>query len=88
MTATNTTDVEGDHQMHFKMFMIFIIMTSFEIQSNINYALQLVVHHFPKEEGKCFQYITSMKNKLHLRQTVLSHFARLQPFSTLLSNEL
>lgn len=54
MAATNTTDVEntdveGDHQMHSKMFMIFIIMTSFEIQSNINYTLQLVVHHFPRE---------------------------------------
>lgn len=54
MAATNTTDVEttdveGDHQMHFRMFMVFIIMISFEIQSNINYTLQLVVHLFPKE---------------------------------------
>lgn len=54
MAATNTTyveitDVGGDHQMYFEMFIIFFIMTSFEIQSNINYALQLVVHHFPRE---------------------------------------
>lgn len=50
MTATNTkqtTDVEGDHQMYFTMFMIFIIMTSFEIESNSNYALQLLVHRRP-----------------------------------------
>lgn len=47
MAATNTkqnTDVEGDHQMYFAIFMLFIIMTSFEIDSNSNYALQLLVH--------------------------------------------
>lgn len=93
IAATNTTDVEtadveGGHQMHFKMFMIFIIMTSFEIQANVNYALQLVVHRFPREQGKCFQYIRSMKNRLHVRQTVPSHISRLQPFSPLLSKEL
>lgn len=33
--------------MYFTMFMILIIMTSFEIESNSNYALQLLVHRRP-----------------------------------------
>jgi len=50
IAATDTkqiTDIEGDRQMYFTVFMIFIIMTSFEIQSNSNYALQLLIYWRP-----------------------------------------
>lgn len=43
MAVTNTkwtADVKGDHQMYFTMFVIFIINTSFEMDSNSNYSLQ------------------------------------------------
>lgn len=46
------TDVKGDHQMYFTMFMIFIMMTSFEMESNGNYTLQLLVHCRPPSVPK------------------------------------
>lgn len=89
MAVTNTKYVKGDHQIYFTMFVLFIIKTSFEMESNSNYSLQppSTLTASLASIGNKENAPTPKKkktNKIHDRQTVPLHIAKLPTSSALL----